>query len=140
MPCISVFPVTLTCNPCIPSSVTPVTPVLTGNNPCNTPEKAEPPESCPEKAVKMNFSLFFCFFCFFSTVIDAEECLINCYCEEYRVECTLFSCADEINTEYDEVVIHGTLCQSHRYTLTHIIQDTLIILKDDICEDIPNCQ
>ena len=64
----------------------------------------------------------------------AEECLINCYCEEYRVECTLFSCTDEINTEYDEVVIHGTLCQSHRYTLTHIIQDTLIILKDDICE------
>ena len=52
----------------------------------------------------------------------------------------MFSCADEINTEYDEVVIHGTICQSHRYTLTHIIQDTLIILKDDICEDIPNCQ
>ena len=52
----------------------------------------------------------------------------------------MFSCTDEINTEYDEVVIHGTLCQSHRYTLTHIIQDTLIILKDNICEDIPNCQ
>ena len=117
--------------------ITPYNPVITPETPI---KKGEPSESCPEKAVKMNFSLFFCFFSFFYTVIDAEECLINCYCEEYRVECTLFSCTDEINTEYDEVVIHGTLCQSHRYTLTHIIQDTLIILKDDICEDIPNCQ
>ena len=92
------------------------------------------------KSCKNEYVTFLCFFSFFFTTITAEECLINCFCEEHRAGCTLFSCTDEINTEYDEVVNHGTLCQSHRYTLSHIIQDTLIILKDDICGEILNCQ
>ena len=116
--------------------ITPYNPVITPETPF---QKGEPPESCPEKAVKMIFSVFFCFFYLF-TSITAEDCLINCFCEEYRVECTLFSCNDELNTEFYEIVINGRLCNNHRYTLTHIIQDTLIILKDDVCGDIPNCQ
>ena len=93
------------------------------------------------QAVKMSFFLFFGFFFFFPSVITAEECFINCYCEEYRAECTLRTCVDDINTEnMEEIVIHGQLCQSHRYTLTHIPQGPYIILKDAKCEDMPNCQ
>ena len=109
-------------------------PIQTGYNPYNSNLERRTIRKLYRESCQNEFLTFFCFF------IDAKECLINCYCEEYRVECTLFSCRDETNTEYDEVVIHGTLCQSRRYTLTHIIQDTLIILKDDICEEIPNCQ
>ena len=87
----------------------------------------------------MIFSVFFYFFCLLSSVF-AEDCLINCFCTDYRAECTISSCVDEINTDFDEIVINGMLCNNHRYTLTHIIQDSLIILRDDVCEDIPNCQ
>ena len=89
----------------------------------------------------MSFFPFLAFFFFFPTYITAEDCFINCYCEEYRAECTLMTCVDDINTENkEEIVIHGKLCQSHRYTLTHIPQDIHIILKEDICGDLPNCQ
>ena len=89
----------------------------------------------------MSFFLFFCFFCFFSTFTVAEECFMNCYCEEYRSECTLRSCLDDLNTEnMEEIVINGKLCQSHKYTLRHVPQNPHIILKEDVCEDIPNCQ
>ena len=93
------------------------------------------------QAVKMSSFLFLCFFLFFTTSTIAEDCFINCYCEEYRAECTLRTCLDDINTEnMEEIVIHGQLCPSHTYTLTHIPQHPYIILKDANCEEIPNCQ
>ena len=89
----------------------------------------------------MSSFLFLCFFKFFTTSTIAEDCFINCYCEEYRAECTLRTCLDDINTEnMEEIVIHGQLCPSHTYTLTHIPQHPYIILKDANCEKIPNCQ
>ena len=87
----------------------------------------------------MIFPVFFWFFFILSTV-STEDCLINCFCTDYRAECTISSCLDDINTEFDEIVINGVLCNNHKYTLTHIIQDSLIILKDDVCGEIPNCQ
>ena len=92
--------------------------------------------SCQNEFLHISWLFFF-----FSPFTVAEECFMNCYCEEYRSECTLRTCLDDINTEnMEEIVINGKLCQSHRYTLTYILQDTLIILKEDLCEDIPNCQ
>ena len=98
-------------------------------------------QSTQQTSCQNEFLPIFWLFFFFPSVITAEECFINCYCEEYRAECTLRTCVDDINTEnMEEIVIHGQLCQSHRYTLTHIPQGPYIILKDVKCEDMPNCQ
>ena len=98
-------------------------------------------QSTQQTSCQNEFFPIFGLFLFFTTLTAAEDCFINCYCEEYRAECTLRTCLDDINTKnMEEIVIHGQLCQSHKYTLTHIPQGPYIILKDAKCEDMSNCQ
>ena len=48
---------------------------------------------------------------------------MNCYCDDYSVECTLNSCADELEMDYDLIKISGKLCETHKYVLTHIVDN-----------------
>ena len=52
----------------------------------------------------------------------------------------LNSCADALDTEYDMITIYGKLCDSHRFILQNIIDGTTVVLKNDVCGDIPNCR
>ena len=90
----------------------------------------------PDSKMKMLFSILLSFY-FFSTAISCPE---NCFCEEFRAECYIQECTDQLFTEVDLLVIHGQLCQNHKYVLTHIQSETMIILKDTVCGEIPNCR
>ena len=50
------------CNPCITSSVTPVTPVLTGNNPCNTLSESRTTRKLSRESCQNEFLTFFLLF------------------------------------------------------------------------------
>ena len=76
-------------------------------------------------------------FYFFSFAISCPE---NCFCEDFRAECYIQECTDQLFTEVDLVVIHGKLCENHKYLLTHIQSGAMIILKDENCGGIPNCR
>ena len=81
----------------------------------------------------------FVFFLTFTALTGVDACFINCYCDEYSVECTLNTCTDELETDYDLIKVSGKLCETHKYVLTHIVDSAEIILKDDVCGNIPNC-
>ena len=76
-------------------------------------------------------------FSFFSYNVSFPE---NCFCQEYRAECHIRECSDQLFTEVDLLVIYGSLCENHKYILTNIDSGTKILLKDSMCEDIPNCR
>ena len=67
-------------------------------------------------------------------------CPNNCFCESYKVECHLTKCSDQFFTEVDTLIIYGSLCENHKYILTHIDVGTQIVLKQDLCGDIANCR
>ena len=80
--------------------------------------------------VVLSFSLFF----------SVMTCPNNCFCESYKAECHLTKCSDQLFTEVDTLIIYGSLCENHKYILTHIDVGTQIVLKQDLCGDIPNCR
>ena len=93
----------------------------------------------PNKSCTMAFLmvlLFFSNFCIFY----ATSCPENCFCDEYKAECTIENCNDEVTTEFDQLIIHGKLCENHVFILSHILDETEIILKDSDCGTIPNCR
>ena len=80
---------------------------------------------------------FLSVYCLVSTVLSCPD---NCYCDEFVAECTLETCNDEIDTEYEFLRIKGTLCETQREILSSIKDNTEVILYDDVCGDIPNCR
>ena len=76
-------------------------------------------------------------FSFFSFTVSCPE---NCFCEEYRAECHIRECSDQLFTEVDLLVIYGSLCENHKYILSNIDSGARILLKDAMCEEIPNCR
>ena len=90
--------------------------------------------------MKMLLSMVLLFFFVFSLFSMTTSCPENCFCEDFRAECHLQTCNDQLFTEVDVLVIYGTVCENHKYILTHIQSGTLIVLKDSTCGDIPNCR
>ena len=84
----------------------------------------------------MKMLLLVVFFSFWNLSISCPE---NCFCELYSAECYIRDCSDQLFTEVDYLVIHGSLCENHKFILTHI-QDVQVLLKDSVCESIPNCR
>ena len=78
--------------------------------------------------VVLSFSLFF----------SVMTCPNNCFCESYKAECHLTKCSDQLFTEVNTLIIYESLCENHKYILTHIDVGTQIVLKQDLCGDIPN--
>ena len=76
----------------------------------------------------------------FSLFLSVIPCPENCFCEDYRAECHIRDCNDQLFTEVDLLVIFGSICDNHRHILTNIDSGTKILLKDSKCEDIPNCK
>ena len=76
----------------------------------------------------------------FSLFFSAVPCPENCFCEVYRAECHIRECSDQLFTEVDFLVVYGEICENHKYILTNIESGTEILLKDSLCEDIPNCR
>ena len=83
---------------------------------------------------------FLFFFLTFTALTAADACFMNCYCDDYSAECILNSCADDLETDYNLIKIRGKLCETHKYVLTHIVDNSEIVLKDDVCGTIPNCR
>ena len=86
--------------------------------------------------MKMLLSVVLLFSLFFSVT----SCPDNCFCEDYRAECHIRECSDQLFTEVDQLVVFGSICENHRYILTNIDSGTKILLKDSKCEYIPNWQ
>ena len=66
----------------------------------------------------------------------------SCLCEGGLVECFLDNCQDVIvqKENIDVLRIHGKLCQNHRNALQdYIYHNTIVVLLDDYCLTIPNC-
>ena len=82
---------------------------------------------------------FLFFFLTFTTLTATDACFMNCYCDDFSAECILNSCADDLETDYDLIKIRGKLRETHKYVLTHIVDNSEIVLKDDVCGTIPNC-
>ena len=58
----------------------------------------------------------------------------------YKAECHLTECSDQLFTEVDLLIIYGSLCDNHKYILKAIQNGVQVLLKDNECEDIPNCR
>ena len=70
-----------------------------------------------------------------------NSCPYNCICEEEESTCTLRSCSDEISLEYtDFLIIQGKLCANHRKFLSELTPNTIVVLKNDYCENVRNCR
>ena len=70
-----------------------------------------------------------------------ESCQDNCVCYEDEAECTVMSCSLlELDTTYGVLTLHGLLCPEQRRFLEEIVDVTFITLKDDYCNEIPNCR
>ena len=76
-----------------------------------------------------------------SLLFTVYGCPNNCICLEDEAECTVTSCSLlQLETTYGTLKINGILCPEQRSFLEQIVDVTMIILKDDVCYDIPNCR
>ena len=78
-----------------------------------------------------------------SANICYSEICQSCICEEQQAECYLGSCEDVLvdRISIDIMTIHGFLCAEHRNQLSSDhYANTIVLLTDDICGDVPNCR
>ena len=83
------------------------------------------------------------FLCFLGLlcVRSTEGCPDNCICEEYQSVCQIQQCNDDLPFEYtDFLKIKGALCQRHKDFLKSLSPNTIIVVTDDSCAGLHNCQ
>ena len=67
-------------------------------------------------------------------------CPMNCQCTCTTTECYIKSCEDELEYGTDTLIIHGELCLNHVTELEGLNDGTFIILRDDECGKIADCE
>ena len=67
-------------------------------------------------------------------------CPTNCQCSHSTIECYIKSCEDELEYGTDTLIIHGELCLNHVMDLEGLNDGTFVILMDDECGKIPDCE
>ena len=67
-------------------------------------------------------------------------CPMNCQCTHTMNECYIKSCEDELEYGTDTLIIHGELCLNHVTELEGLNNGTFVILMDDECGKIADCE
>ena len=86
------------------------------------------------------FAIFLLASIILSRCLDVSACATNCQCTPTSNECYLDTCDDLLEYESDTLIIHGELCAHHVEQLEGLNDGTFIILMDDECSEIPNCE
>ena len=67
-------------------------------------------------------------------------CPMNCQCSCTMNECYIKSCEDELEYGTDTLIIHGELCLNHVSELEGLNDGRFVILMDDECGKIVDCE
>ena len=67
-------------------------------------------------------------------------CPMNCQCTHTTNECYIKTCEDEPEYGTDTLIIHGELCLNHVMELEGLNNGTFVILMDDECGKIADCE
>ena len=72
--------------------------------------------------------------------IEVSSCATNCQCTRTTIECYIENCDDLLEYGSDTLIIHGELCVNHVEELQGLNKGTFVILMDNVCDSIPDCE